>query len=30
VNDVVAAYADVSRDRRYKGFWNESGGFTVR
>jgi glycosyltransferase involved in cell wall biosynthesis len=30
VNDLVAAYADVTRDRRYKGFWNESGGFTVR
>ena len=21
---------DVARDRRYKGFWNDSGGFTVR
>jgi glycosyltransferase involved in cell wall biosynthesis len=29
-NALVAAYNDVSRDRRYKGFWNDSGGFTVR
>jgi glycosyltransferase involved in cell wall biosynthesis len=29
-NDLVAAYNDVTRDRRYKGFWNDSGGFTVR
>jgi glycosyltransferase involved in cell wall biosynthesis len=30
VDDLVKAYAEVSRDRRYKGFWNSSGGFTVR
>ena len=30
VTDLVAVYNDVTRDRRYKGFWNESGGFTVR
>jgi glycosyltransferase involved in cell wall biosynthesis len=30
VNDLVAAYNEVTRDRRYKGFWNDSGGFTVR
>jgi glycosyltransferase involved in cell wall biosynthesis len=30
VNDLVVAYNDISRDRRYKGFWNDSGGFTVR
>ena len=30
VNDLVAVYNDVNRDRRYKGFWNDSGGFTVR
>jgi glycosyltransferase involved in cell wall biosynthesis len=29
-NDLVAAYNDVSRHRRYEGFWNDSGGFTVR
>ena len=26
----VRAYNGVARDRRYKGFWNSSGGFTVR
>lgn len=30
VADLVGAYAEVARDRRYKGFWNKSGGFTVR
>jgi len=30
VDDLVGAYADVTRDRRYKGFWNKSGGFTAR
>lgn len=30
VADLVRAYAEVARDRRYKGFWNKSGGFTVR
>ena len=30
VDDLVRAYADVTRDRRYKGFWNKSGGFTAR
>ena len=30
VNDLVAAYNEVTRDRRYKGFWNDSGGFTAR
>ena len=29
-NDLVAVYNEVTRDRRYKGFWNDSGGFTVR
>ena len=24
------AYNGVARNRRYKGFWNSSGGFTVR
>jgi glycosyltransferase involved in cell wall biosynthesis len=30
VADLVGAYADVTRDRRYRGFWNKSGGFTAR
>jgi glycosyltransferase involved in cell wall biosynthesis len=30
VDDLVRAYADLTRDRRYKGFWDDSGGFTVR
>jgi len=29
-DDLVRAYNGVARDRRYKGFWNSSGGFTVR
>jgi len=29
-DDLVRAYKSVARDRRYKGFWNSSGGFTVR
>jgi glycosyltransferase involved in cell wall biosynthesis len=29
-DDLVRAYAEVSRDRRYRGFWDDSGGFTVR
>jgi glycosyltransferase involved in cell wall biosynthesis len=29
-DDLVRAYADLGRDRRYKGFWDDSGGFTVR
>jgi hypothetical protein len=23
-------YSELTRGRRYKGFWDESGGFTVR
>jgi glycosyltransferase involved in cell wall biosynthesis len=30
VTGLVAVYNEVTRDRRYKGFWNDSGGFTVR
>jgi glycosyltransferase involved in cell wall biosynthesis len=30
VDDLVRAYTDLGRDRRYKGFWDDSGGFTVR
>ena len=30
VDDLLRAYADLTRDRRYKGFWDSSGGFTVR
>jgi glycosyltransferase involved in cell wall biosynthesis len=30
VDNLVKAYADLTRDRRYKGFWDDSGGFTVR
>jgi glycosyltransferase involved in cell wall biosynthesis len=30
VEDLVRVYADLARDRRYKGFWDDSGGFTVR
>jgi glycosyltransferase involved in cell wall biosynthesis len=30
VDDLVRAYADLTRDRRYKGFWDSSGGFTAR
>jgi len=29
-DDLVRAYNSIARDRRYKGFWNSSGGFTVR
>src|SRR6476659_3915284 len=29
-DDLVRAYNGVARNRRYKGFWNSSGGFTVR
>lgn len=30
VEDLVRVYIDLARDRRYKGFWDDSGGFTVR
>ena len=30
VDNLVKAYTDLTRDRRYKGFWDDSGGFTVR
>ncbi len=30
VDNLVKAYADLTRHRRYKGFWDDSGGFTVR
>jgi glycosyltransferase involved in cell wall biosynthesis len=30
VDDLLRAYADLTRGRRYKGFWDSSGGFTVR
>ena len=30
VDNLVEAYADLTRDRRYKGFWDDYGGFTVR
>jgi glycosyltransferase involved in cell wall biosynthesis len=29
-DDLVRAYSEVSRGRRYRGFWDDSGGFTVR
>jgi glycosyltransferase involved in cell wall biosynthesis len=29
-DDLARAYTEMARDRRYKGFWNSSGGFTVR
>jgi len=29
-DDLLRAYADLTRDRRYKGFWDSSGGFSVR
>jgi glycosyltransferase involved in cell wall biosynthesis len=29
-NDLARVYTELTRDRRYKGFWDESGGFTVR
>ena len=30
VDDLVRVYTEIARDRRYKGFWDDSGGFTVR
>ena len=30
VEDLVRVYTDLARHRRYKGFWDDSGGFTVR
>jgi glycosyltransferase involved in cell wall biosynthesis len=30
VDNLVKAYAHLTRHRRYKGFWDDSGGFTVR
>jgi glycosyltransferase involved in cell wall biosynthesis len=30
VDDLVRVYTELARDRRYKGFWDDSGGFTVR
>src|SRR4029450_4641190 len=30
VDNLVKAYADLTRHRRYKGFWDDSGGFHVR
>jgi glycosyltransferase involved in cell wall biosynthesis len=30
VDDLIRAYAELTRHRRYKGFWDDSGGFTVR
>ncbi len=29
-DDLARAYTEIARHRRYKGFWNDSGGFTVR
>jgi glycosyltransferase involved in cell wall biosynthesis len=29
-DDLSRVYAEVTRGRPYKGFWNDSGGFTVR
>jgi glycosyltransferase involved in cell wall biosynthesis len=29
-NDLARTYTEIARHRRYKGFWNSSGGFTVR
>ena len=29
-DDLARAYTDLTRNRRYKGFWDDSGGFTVR
>lgn len=29
-NDLARVYTELTRGRRYKGFWDESGGFTVR
>ena len=29
-DDLARVYNELTRNRRYKGFWDESGGFTVR
>jgi glycosyltransferase involved in cell wall biosynthesis len=29
-DDLARTYVAMTRNRRYKGFWNSSGGFTVR
>jgi glycosyltransferase involved in cell wall biosynthesis len=29
-DDLAKVYNELTRGRRYKGFWDESGGFTVR
>jgi glycosyltransferase involved in cell wall biosynthesis len=29
-DDLARVYTDIARHRRYKGFWNSSGGFTAR
>jgi glycosyltransferase involved in cell wall biosynthesis len=29
-DDLAEVYNELTRGRRYKGFWDESGGFTVR
>jgi glycosyltransferase involved in cell wall biosynthesis len=29
-DDLARVYTELTRDRRYKGFWDDSGGFTVR
>jgi glycosyltransferase involved in cell wall biosynthesis len=29
-DDLARVYTELTRGRRYKGFWDESGGFTVR
>ena len=29
-DDLAQVYNELTRGRRYKGFWDESGGFTVR
>jgi glycosyltransferase involved in cell wall biosynthesis len=29
-DNLARAYTEIARDRRYKGFWNSSGGFTAR
>jgi glycosyltransferase involved in cell wall biosynthesis len=29
-DDLARVYSELTRGRRYKGFWDESGGFTVR
>jgi glycosyltransferase involved in cell wall biosynthesis len=30
VDDLVRVYTELAQDRPYKGFWDDSGGFTVR